>query len=92
MKNKIEQLIEDLLMHNILAVRYDGRVKKRVDDVKQLYANKPEEQLRAKLKVDYDLNDHLDRYRYHCGEVQRISAVLTGLAAGCTLLPELNII
>lgn len=40
-----------------------------------------ENAMRDKFKLDYDLSDALDSYRYWCSEVQRYASAIQALAA-----------
>jgi hypothetical protein len=77
----VTTLLEALHLHMDAATRWDQRVQERVANIKKLYARHPEEQMRKKFEVDYDLNDRLGNYRYHLGEVKRYSAMIQGVVA-----------
>lgn len=85
----IESWIIGLIDHMRAASLADQRVNQRVGEIKKLYRDLPDEQRRAKQKVDYDLNDALDSYRYHCSEVQRYAAAIQSLHAGQVVLAKL---
>jgi hypothetical protein len=84
----VEVLLEALRQHMDAATLWDGKVNRRVANIKILYENLTEAQMRKKFEVDYDLNDRLAKYRYHCGEVQRYSAMIQGIAAAQTYLAQ----
>jgi hypothetical protein len=59
----------------------DILAKQRISEIRQLYANVTESNLRNKFKVDWDLSDAVDRYNFHCTEVARYANAITSLAA-----------
>lgn len=85
----IESWLTGLINHMREANLADHRVNLRVGEIKMLYKDLPDEQRRAKQKVDYDLNDALDSYRHHCSEVQRYAAAIQSLHAGQAVLAKL---
>jgi hypothetical protein len=90
LRETVDSWLHGLLKHMAAARAADERVQRRLGQVRVLYQNLTEEQLRAKVKVDYDLNDALSEYRQHCSEVQRYSNAIQALAAGHELLTELS--
>jgi hypothetical protein len=81
-RDLIDELLHELVAQMNLATWSNTRIKKRRAYLKKAYiANHlTEEQLRYKYKVDYDLNDAIDDYRFHCSEVQRLSAMINTIA------------
>lgn len=66
-------------------VKHKNRINRYCD--RQNYA---ESSRRDKLKMDYDFQDALERYRAACAEVQRIGTTLQGMIAALTFLEQHN--
>jgi len=81
-------LLDALHHHMDAATRWDQKISERVANIKVLYAQQGlgEEHTRRKYELDYDLKDRIVKYQYHCGEVQRYSAMIQGVVAARTFL------
>lgn len=92
LREQVDTLLTLLNTHMNLATEADARVQERIANLKKLFSGKhhTDDQLRAKMKVDYDLNDRIAKYNYECQEVQRYSAMIQGLTAAQTFLLQLS--
>lgn len=76
MQAVVESWLKGLMHHMAQARLADQRVHERMAELRHLYQNVADDQLRVKIKVDYDLSDHFDSYNFHWKEVQRYAAAI----------------
>lgn len=89
LQETVESWLQGLMNSMAKAKAADQRVAQRLAEIRALYADLDESQLRNKIKVDWDFHDALDNYNHHCSEVERYANAVTAMAAGQSFLAKL---